>query len=576
MDLAHVIPGNLGNPGAPANSNYYNGKGTAQFTLQTFKVAAGAVYTFEFPTATGVRPGTVPVAAPPNRLMIGAVAQTPISTALVSVVENPGKPREALWQPYSFSADTSTFSATDRLVVVATMSNGRYGLQTAPAGWTDNDIAKYVVFDNLEFTAAAAPVTTPPVISKAFSVPSVAAGGTADLTITVANPSGLSASALSVTDVIPAPLQLVAGSVTTTCTPVVAPATPASSLSDSNNTIALSGYGLPIAGCTISAQVQWPTSAAAQCLLAAPANGAVNTITSGTQFSTAAGQNPANATATLSCHMADLALTLPSAPTTATRGGTLTYAFQLQNLSANLPASASASTVQLRLPAGTSVNAALSDARCNSSGLCSFGNLAANASEPFTVVLDVPTSLDPAATTLPLSAVAATATTETTATNNSVSTQAALQKFTVTVNAQVIGEAAAVSQLNSPIAYALSCQWQPAGTPGHQSAGALPLVQGQLAAPAAFNLPATQSCVATLIGTPAAPTDYTLTASVAPTVTDPATGNQNIVIHLALISNRDGGPRGATPVPGLATGALLALSGFIGLVAIRRKKLRNR
>ena len=79
-----------------------------------------------------------------------------------------------------------------------------------------------------------------------------------------------------------------------------------------------------------------------------------------------------------------------------------------------------------------------------------------------------------------------------------------------------------------------------------------------------------------MIGTPAAPADYTLTASVAPTVTDPATGNQNIVIHLALISNRDGAPRGATPVPGLATGALLALSGLIGLVAIRRKKLRNR
>ncbi len=428
MDLTHVIPGNLGQPNPP-NGDHYNGQGTASFTLQGFRVAAGATYTFEYPNVRTGATGFINVNgfdaangvnAKPNRIVVGSTAATPVFNEIVDVgpnSQNPIQPRVAHWQPHSFSIDTSSFGPTDRLVLVATPRNGQSAASANPAD--PSNVAKYIVFDNLEFTAAAAPITIPPAISKSFSAASVVAGGTASLTISISNPSGLETTALTVTDALPTPLQLVADSVSTTCT-----APTGSTLTDTGNTISMAGYTLPIDGCTITAQVQWPTTATAQCLAAAPGNTATNTITPDLdQFTTAAGADPSIASAALACQMADLALTLPTAPSTATRGGTLTYSLNLQNLSQNLPAAAS--TVQLTLPAGTSL-ATGSDARCNAAGLCTFGTLAADASESFTIVLNVPADYD--ATSVPLSATAQTSTPETEpVANNSVNTTATLQ-----------------------------------------------------------------------------------------------------------------------------------------------------
>ena len=99
---------------------------------------------------------------------------------------------------------------------------------------------------------------------------------------------------MNVTDNLPSPLVAV-GTPTTTCTGAV----PA--VSNGGRTVSLTGATLPASGCTIQVDVEWPSSQPALCQQAAPGNAVTNTITPGTDFTTALGQVRTPATAALVC-----------------------------------------------------------------------------------------------------------------------------------------------------------------------------------------------------------------------------------------------------------------------------------
>lgn len=150
-------------------------------------------------------------------------------------------------------------------------------------------------------TAPGGACSLSPSISKSFSPSSVVAGGTSTLTIRINNNGGYTdsagvfqpgaaVSALKVHDNLPFPLQL-ASTPTTTCTG----GTVTGGLGQ--NSLALDGSSLPPGGCTITATVVWPVSAAASCTNTA----VINTIDAGVDFTTASGTAQQNATASLAC-----------------------------------------------------------------------------------------------------------------------------------------------------------------------------------------------------------------------------------------------------------------------------------
>jgi hypothetical protein len=145
----------------------------------------------------------------------------------------------------------------------------------------------------------------PATVSKAFAPTSVIPTGVSTLTITIDNTSGSAVNALNLTDHLPAPL-VVAAAASSTCTGGTLTATPGAS------TVSLAGATLPAGGCTITVPVQWLAAQAALC--AAPSGTTVtNTLTPGTDFTTAQGQVNTPATAALSC-LGDLPAT-PAVPT---------------------------------------------------------------------------------------------------------------------------------------------------------------------------------------------------------------------------------------------------------------------
>lgn len=150
-------------------------------------------------------------------------------------------------------------------------------------------------------TAPGGACSLSPSVNKSFSPSSVTAGGTSTLTISINNNGGYTdssgvfqpgapVSALKVHDTLPAPLQL-AGTPSTTCTGGTLTGSPG------QNALALDGATLPSAGCTITALVTWPASAAAACTNAT----VTNTINAGVDFATASGTAQQNATAPLAC-----------------------------------------------------------------------------------------------------------------------------------------------------------------------------------------------------------------------------------------------------------------------------------
>ena len=159
-----------------------------------------------------------------------------------------------------------------------------------------------------EFIAIRMLVADAPSVTKAFAPAMVQTGGRSTLTITLKNPDlGAPVPGVNLTDVLPAPLKLV--SVATTCTggTLTGPA--------GTDTISLTGATMPTAGCTITAEVEWPqTPAGISACLSTPA--AVNTITAPAQFTTALGQLATIAAATLACS----GVTVPPVVATAVPG----------------------------------------------------------------------------------------------------------------------------------------------------------------------------------------------------------------------------------------------------------------
>ena len=154
----------------------------------------------------------------------------------------------------------------------------------------------------------------PASVSKAFAPQVVALGGTAMLTITLNNLSNpaQAVSGAQVQDTLPAPL-VVSGTATSSCTGGLLTAAVGSA------DISLAGTIIPVGGCTVTVPVRFPNTAATAglCPATVPPTALINTIVPPAQFSTARGQDPAPATATLSCDGSLPPVPPPASATTA-------------------------------------------------------------------------------------------------------------------------------------------------------------------------------------------------------------------------------------------------------------------
>lgn len=141
-----------------------------------------------------------------------------------------------------------------------------------------------------------------PKVSKSFDKTDVYLGGSdnsATLTITLSNGTPNDITNVNLTDNLPTPLLVAAGTVGNTCS--------AGNLSAAagSNVISDNGFTIPSGGCTITVPVQWPNSdAGRQACVSGPS--VTNTITPGTDFISPTGQVNTPATATLACHAAAL------------------------------------------------------------------------------------------------------------------------------------------------------------------------------------------------------------------------------------------------------------------------------
>jgi hypothetical protein len=136
-------------------------------------------------------------------------------------------------------------------------------------------------------------VADAPSVTKAFAPASVQPGGRSILTISLRNPDlGVVVPGVNMTDALPSPLRIV--SATHSCQGGSLTAAAGSS------TINLSNTSIPISGCQITAEVEWPsTTEANDACRSTPT--ITNTITPPSQFSTAIGQLGTPATAVLNC-----------------------------------------------------------------------------------------------------------------------------------------------------------------------------------------------------------------------------------------------------------------------------------
>ncbi|MGE8493513.1 IPTL-CTERM sorting domain-containing protein [Comamonas sp.] len=143
-----------------------------------------------------------------------------------------------------------------------------------------------------------------PKVSKSFDKTDVYLGSSDNstlLTITLSNGTPDAITNVNLTDNLPAPLVVAAGTVGSTCTAGNLSATVGS------NVISDNSFTIPSGGCTITVPVQWPnTDVGRQACINTPS--VTNTITPGTDFVSPIGQVNVPATATLACHAAELAI----------------------------------------------------------------------------------------------------------------------------------------------------------------------------------------------------------------------------------------------------------------------------
>jgi len=143
-----------------------------------------------------------------------------------------------------------------------------------------------------------------PKVSKNFDKTDLYLGGSDNntlLTITLSNGTPNPITNVNLTDNLPAPLVVAAGTVGSTCTAGNLSATVGS------NVISDNSFTIPSGGCTITVPVQWPnTDVGRQACINTPS--VTNTITPGTDFVSPIGQVNMPATATLACHAAELTI----------------------------------------------------------------------------------------------------------------------------------------------------------------------------------------------------------------------------------------------------------------------------
>ena len=262
MDLAHITPGNL--DGVIMSTNYPGTAASVALGLRYFRLPAGQ--TFTLADAGGGIPGNV---------MVGGSPLTPLpESGTVAITKGGAVNRHtADWNAYTFSVDTSTFAAGDKLVIVGTVLNN----------------LTYIVFDNILITAASA-ASAEPGISKQFGAAQVALGGSTTLTIDVTGNRLQALNGLAVADALPAPLVL-GDTVSNTCGGTLTATAGSTQLSLVNGV-------LPADGCQIQVGVTWPLAATATCTGLA----ITNTIVDGQDFTVSnTATAGVNATAQLAC-----------------------------------------------------------------------------------------------------------------------------------------------------------------------------------------------------------------------------------------------------------------------------------
>lgn len=184
--------------------------------------------------------------------------------------------------PYHVMEWTHLIGSFD--ITQATDGNVTLVIEKPAASATAN---RYTVFDNLSIVVSQnAPGE--PTITKAFSPATINVGSTGILTLTITGNQASLLTGLSVTDNLPSPLQLT-GNNSTTCLDGTLLG------SAGSTTLSLINATLPAKGCTITAEVRWPSSQ----LCTQPIT---NTIKDKAfQINSLEGFNPKPASATLTC-----------------------------------------------------------------------------------------------------------------------------------------------------------------------------------------------------------------------------------------------------------------------------------
>lgn len=223
----------------------------------------------------------------------------------------------------------------------------------------------------LNSTKAGGACGLPAQITKAYSPTSVNAGGITTLTISISNLSGAPVGSLVVNDTLPGDL-LIAGAVTTTCTGGTLTAVPGT------NSVSLTGSTLPAGGCTLTVPVIWPLAAACNITT-------INTITPGTDFTTAGGQVNTPATASLACPSQPDVMVSLAGPASTPRGNNAVFTITVTN---NGAATGAPVTLSNPLPAGLTL---VSVAGSGCSALpCNLGTMLPGETRAVVVTLSVP------------------------------------------------------------------------------------------------------------------------------------------------------------------------------------------
>lgn len=195
---------------------------------------------------------------------------SPILTEQVTTTNSTGNDYALDWTTHTFSVDTSSFAAGDKLVVL----------------FTGLDLNQYVAIDNFIVTASAtAPV--PLQVTKAFSSTTVQPGQSTQVSIRMQGNNVGDTLGLNLRDSLPAPLTLDS----------IASNTCAGTETVAANVLNLAGGTVPATGCQVVLNATWPASDI--CSVAS----VTNTIADGADFSFSSGAPTAgvDATATLAC-----------------------------------------------------------------------------------------------------------------------------------------------------------------------------------------------------------------------------------------------------------------------------------